>query len=199
MSTHSIATAPVRIKSDPEGSHRVLLGWGYVIFTLLLLALAAYGFDYYRLDPLQRPFSAKHAALRPSGPIGLNLGYLGLAMFFTIFQYPIRRRWQWLAQKGSSKHWLNFHMLLGVMAPFVIAFHSSFKFAGFAGMAFWIMVAVSLSGVIGRYLYSQIPRSLNAAELSRKESQDIQGQLARKLTQQQILPESDLRSLLHLL
>ena len=198
MSTHSIATAPVRIKSDPERSHRVLLGWGYVIFTLVLLALAAYGFDYYRLDPLQRPFSAKHAALRPSGPIGLNLGYLGLAMFFTIFLYPIRRRWQWLAQKGSSKHWLNFHMLLGVMAPFVIAFHSSFKFSGFAGMAFWIMVAVAVSGVVGRYVYGQIPRSLNAAEISSSELEAQHKHLAQRLAKQKVLPVADLQLLLRL-
>ena len=34
---------------------------------------------------------------------------------------------------------------------------------GMAGVAFWIMTAVALSGVVGRYLYAQIPRSLNAA------------------------------------
>src|ERR1700756_1022469 len=112
MSTHSIAAAPAKVHSDPEKTHRVLLAWGYAFFTLLLLALAAYGFDYYQLDPAHRPLSFKHAALKPSGAIGLKLGYLGLAMFFTIFLYPIRRRWQWLSTKGSSAHWLNFHMLL---------------------------------------------------------------------------------------
>jgi hypothetical protein len=59
----------------------------------------------------------------------------------------------------------------------VIALHSSFKFGGIAGMAFWIMTAVTLSGFIGRYLYSQIPRSLNAAELSIKEIQEAEVQL----------------------
>jgi hypothetical protein len=89
-------------------------------------------------------------------------------------------------------------VLLGIAAPFVIAFHSSFKFRGFAGMAFWIMVAVSLSGIIGRYLYSQIPRSLNAAEISRKELQDTQQQLAQSLAGQKLLRTNDLRSLLRL-
>ena len=68
-------------------------------------------------------------------------------------------------------------MVLGTVAPLVIALHSSFKFGGIAGMAFWIMTAVSLSGFIGRYLYSQIPRSINAAELSMKEIQEMEIQL----------------------
>jgi hypothetical protein len=198
MSTHSIARAPVRVQNDPEKAHRILLGWGYVIFTIMLLALAAYGFDYYRLDPVYRPLSTKHAVLKPSGAIGLKLGYLGLAMFFTIFLYPIRRRWQWLSQQGSSAHWLNFHMLLGVMAPFVIAFHSAFKFSGFAGMAFWIMVAVAISGVVGRYVYGQIPRSLNAAEISSSELQNQHTQLAQRLAKQRVLPVGSLHFLLRL-
>src|SRR5205085_5152166 len=61
--------------------------------------------------------------------------------------------------------------------PIVIALHSSFKFGGIAGIAFWIMTAVAVSGFIGRYLYSQIPRSLNAAELSFKEIQAIEAKL----------------------
>jgi hypothetical protein len=44
-------------------------------------------------------------------------------------------------------------------------------------MAFWIMTAVTASGFIGRYLYSQIPRTLNAAELTVKEIQDAEVQL----------------------
>ena len=44
-------------------------------------------------------------------------------------------------------------------------------------MAFWIMTAVTLSGFIGRYLYAQIPRSLNAAELSIKEIQEAEVKL----------------------
>jgi len=43
--------------------------------------------------------------------------------------------------------------------------HSSFKF-GDSRMAFWIMTRSRSAGFVGRYLYAQIPRSLNAAELS---------------------------------
>jgi hypothetical protein len=160
--------------------------------------LTAYGYDYYPLSSAARPFSPKHAVLRPSGAIGLKLGFLGLGMFLAIFVYPLRKKWAWLGRQGSARHWLDFHALLGVSAPFVIAFHSSFKFHGFAGIAFWIMLSVSLSGLIGRYLYSQIPRRVNAAEISLAELQEIQSQLSGQLAQQRLLPQTDLRSLLRL-
>jgi hypothetical protein len=164
----------------------------------LIVGLAVYGFDYYTLGSADRPFSPKHHVLRPSGPIGIKLGFTGLTMFLAIFVYPLRKKWLWLSRQGSSKHWLDIHVLLGLTAPFVIALHASFKFRGFAGMAFWIMVAVSLSGVIGRYLYGQIPRRLNSAEMSVKDLQEIQAGLAEQLKQQRLLPEEGVRSLLRL-
>jgi hypothetical protein len=199
MSTQvTVATAASLQAQDKERGHRRRVIAGYILFITLIVALTVHGFDYYSLGAADRPFSPKHHALRPSGRIGVNLGILGLAMFLVIFVYPLRKRWAWLRLQGNSKHWLDYHVILGIFAPFVIAFHSSFKFAGFAGMAFWIMVAVSLSGVIGRYLYAQIPRSLNAAELTRSDTQALQLKLAAKLAQQKLLPVDDLRSFLRL-
>lgn len=193
----TVSSAVIAI-SNKDRSHRARLIAGWVVAILLVVGLAAYGYDYYTLSSAARPFSPKHAVLRPSGTIGLKLGFLGLAMFLAIFVYPLRKKWGWLGRQGTARHWLDFHVLLGVSAPFVIAFHSSFKFHGFAGIAFWIMLSVSLSGLIGRYLYSQIPRRVNAAEISLTELQDIQTQLSGQLAQQRLLPQVDLRSLLRL-
>ncbi len=203
MSANATATvrlAPATAKPvpDTEKGHRVRLFLGYLIAIALVAGIFAYGFNYYTLDSTERPFSPKHALLKPSGAIGVKLGMLGLGMFLCIFLYPLRKRWAWLGRQGSSRHWLDNHVLLGLAAPFVIALHAAFKFRGFAGIAFWIMVAVSLSGVIGRYLYAQIPRSLTAAELSLKEVQDIQTKLGEQLAEQRVLPQSDLRAVLSL-
>ena len=197
MSATATTATAISIPAKDHG-HRVRLMAGYTVALLLIVALAIYGFDYYTLGSAQRPFSPKHAVLRPSGAIGLKLGFLGLAMFLAIFVYPLRKKWAWLGRQGSARHWLDFHVLLGISAPFVIAFHSSFKFHGFAGIAFWIMLSVSMSGVVGRYLYSQIPRSLNAAEISIGELQDTQVKLSETLAQQRLLPQADLRSLMSL-
>ena len=191
-------TVSLAARKNPDRAHRLRLLAGYFVAISLIAALSIYGFSYYTLGTVDRPFSPKHDLLRPSGGIGLKLGFLGLAMFLVIFLYPLRKRWDWLARQGSSRHWLDFHVLLGLSAPFVIAFHSSFKFGGFAGVAFWIMVAVSLSGIIGRYLYAQIPRNLNTAEISLRELQDRQALLTQELTRQRLLPEADVRALLRL-
>jgi len=194
------AAAPAAIVAagNEQRGHHIRLVAAYVIAISLTVAIVVYGFGYYTLSVADRPFSPKHGMLRPSGVVGLKLGFLGLAMFFTIFLYPLRKRWAWLGRQGSARHWLDFHVLLGLWAPFVIALHSSFKFRGFAGIAFWIMLAVSLSGVIGRYLYAQIPRSLHAAEISRKELQERQEALLAQLRQQKVLPEKGLSLLLKL-
>ena len=198
MSTNAtLATAILPVRNG-ERAHRLRLAFGYFLAIALVVGLLIYGWDYYTLDAASRPFSPKHAILRPSSAIGIRLGFLGFGMFLAIFLYPLRKRWAWLGRQGSSRHWLDIHVLLGLSAPFVIALHSSFKFHGFAGIAFWIMVAVSLSGIIGRYLYAQIPRSLNTAELSLKELQDTREQLARQMSEQRLLKPSDLQALMNL-
>jgi hypothetical protein len=177
MSQSATVQSAILSKDTPEKKHRRRLLAGWIASAVIIGAFAIYGFDYYTLGSNDRPFSPKHALLRPSGPIGVNLGVFGVLMFFVIFLYPLRKRWGWLGRQGNSRHWLDFHVILGTAAPLVIALHSSFKFGGIAGMAFWIMTAVTASGFIGRYLYSQIPRSLNAAELSIKEIQEMEVKL----------------------
>lgn len=192
--TASLAAA----KPDPERGHRWRLGIAAALTLAALVAVAVYGADYYLLESTQRPFSEKHALLKPSGAVGLKLGFCGFLMFIGIFLYPIRKRWPWLARRGSSKHWLDFHVLLGLSAPIVIALHSSFKIRGLAGMAFWIMLAVALSGIVGRYLYAQIPRSLSAAELSLKELKAAQEQITQQLAEQWLFTAGDLAPLFRL-
>ena len=196
--TGRIPTAVAVGTQNADTGHKIRLVIGYIIAIALIVGIMAYGFDYYLAGANDRPFMAKHQLLRPSGRIGVNLGVLGLVMFLVIFLYPLRKRWTWLGRQGVARHWLDFHVLLGLAAPFVIALHASFKFRGFAGIAFWIMVAVSVSGIVGRYLYSQIPRRVNAAELSRKELQELQEKMAEELAGQNLLRESDVRTALRL-
>ena len=200
MSANATATARIADRAKPavdsEKGHRLRMKALYVLAIVTNLAIFFYGFDYYKLAAVDRPFSPKHHMLRPSGPIGLYLGFMGVALFIGIFLYPIRKHWPWLGQIGSTRHWLDIHVLMGLTAPCIIAFHSSLKFKGIAGMAFWIMFAVSASGVVGRYLYAQIPRKVTTAELSMKELQELQENLSQELAAQRLLPEADLRALL---
>lgn len=178
-----------------ERSHRLRLRLAVVMAVIAVTALTAYGWNYYLLNAAERPFSPKHELLKPSGAVAINLGVGGFGMFLVIFLYPLRKRIKWLARVGSAKHWLDFHVILGLTAPVIIAFHASFKFHGIAGIAFWIMLSVALSGVIGRYVYAQIPRSLSSAELSLKELTEAERTLASELSGQSVLSADDLNKL----
>jgi hypothetical protein len=182
-SASSVSTA-ILTRDDAEKGHRTRVFLAWMLALAVVLVIAGYGFNYYSLSAAQRPFSPKHELLRPSGTIGIKLGMLGVLMFFLIYLYPLRKKWGWLGRQGNSRHWLDFHVVLGTTAPIIIAFHSSFKFGNIAGMAFWSMVMVTLSGFVGRYLYAHIPRGLSAAELSMKEIQEKEEALRKELAEQ---------------
>ncbi len=186
MSAEASVRTAILAREDAERGHRTRLLLAWLAAIAVVLVIAGYGFNYYTLSSLNRPYSPKHDLLKPSGAIGIKLGMLGVFLFFLIYLYPLRKKWGWLARQGNSRHWLDFHIVLGTLAPIIIAFHASFKFGNIAGMAFWSMLCVTLSGFVGRYLYAQIPRNLNAAELSLKEMQELENSLREKLAGQKM-------------
>ena len=161
-----------------------------------MAAIAIYGANYYVLPLDERPYSNKYDLLKPGGTIGLKLGVIGTVLFFIIFLYALRKVIPWLGRFGTARHWMDFHVIAGITAPIVIAFHASFKFNGIAGFAFWIMLAVALSGIIGRYLYAKIPRSVNAAELSLAELDSREDELTDALERQLLYRAEDLHGVL---
>ena len=192
------ATSRANAVAPPKGErlHRVLLGVAVVAAAGLVLFLAARGFSYYSLRLEERPLSPLHSQLRSSGTIGLRLGIFSLGLFGVLFLYPLRKRWRWLAGIGVTRRWLNFHILLGITTPCIVTFHTSFKFHGVAGLAYWTMIAVALSGFIGRYVYAKIPRSLNSVELSLAELEAQTAALAGRLMTQSLFRAEDLAPLL---
>ncbi len=186
MSIGATAGTTIFVPENPERGHRTRLLLAWLVALAIVLVIAGYGFNYYTLSAADRPFSPKHDALRPSGPIGIKLGMFGVFLFFLIYLYPLRKRWGWLSRQGNSRHWLDFHVVLGTLAPIIVAFHASFKFGNIAGLAFWSMLTVTLSGFVGRYLYAQIPRNLKNAELTRKEMTDISDAMRNEVSAQNL-------------
>jgi hypothetical protein len=186
MSLGATVGSGALVREDPERGHRMRVMLAWLLALTIVLVIGGYGLNYYTLSAADRPFSPKHQALRPSGPLGIKLGTFGVFLFFLIYLYPLRNKWGWLARQGHSRHWLDFHVVLGTLAPVIVAFHATFKFGNVAGMAFWSMLAVTLSGFVGRYLYAQIPRHLNAAELTMKEMAEIEESMRRELAAQNL-------------
>ncbi len=187
-----VVSSAAQTRHAAEKAHKFRLRVTAVAAVTMIAALTIYGFDYYTLPREMRPFSEKHELLRPSGLIGINLGIFGTVLFFVIFAYALRKVIPWMGRIGTARQWMDFHIIAGVTAPVIIAFHASFKFNNIAGVAFWIMLAVALSGIVGRYLYSQIPRSLNAAEISYNELEAGEDSLTDALRRQSVYTQEKL-------
>lgn len=134
-----------------------------------VVLLSAGGWDYYRTPMRVRAYAPAHRLLRPSGLVGQTLGVAGMAMMTMPLLYALRKKWRRLSRFGSMKRWLDVHIFCGIVGPVLVTFHAAMKFNGLISVAYWSMVAVMLSGFVGRYLYVRIPRSIRGAELSRDE------------------------------
>ena len=97
---------------------------------------------------------------------GHLLGILGfILMLMTEVLYSIRKRSR-RARWGSMENWLKFHIFTGLVGPYMVLLHSSWKFNGLAGAVTLLTIIIVISGFIGRYIYTRIPRSLTPAEMA---------------------------------
>jgi len=132
-------------------------------------ACTLFGLPYYMLGQAARVRADLHPWLKPSGPVGLGFGIAGFAMFLFMWLYPLRKSFKWLAWTGPIGTWLRVHSVTGLLVPLVVAVHAGWRFDGLIGLGYVSMFIVSLSGLIGRYLYTHIPRSRDGAELTAEE------------------------------
>jgi hypothetical protein len=140
------------------------------IVVLTTIYLGYKGYSYYSTPLEERFYHPDHENFKAGGLYGHGLGIVGtFLILFGVVMYIVRKRSKSLARFGRLKYWLEFHIFLCSWGPVMILFHTSFKFGGIVSIAFWSMVAVVLSGVIGRYIYIQIPRSIEGRELSLNE------------------------------
>lgn len=145
---------------------------------------------YYQTPISERFFHSDYESLKPSGIIGHGLGILGsAAMIIGVSIYMLRKRWRKLSRLGLLKHWLEFHIFLCSLGPIMVLFHTSFKFGGIVSISFWSMVAVFLSGIIGRFIYIQIPRTIEGRELSLHEVSEMKNKASNSLTESKFLNE----------
>ncbi len=149
---------------------------------LIAVAIFIYGREYYLLPDKERFFSKLHPLLKPGGLIGHGLGILGSLMIVVgVFSYMAKKRIKRFAYKGSLKPWLTFHIYMCVLGPVLILFHTSFKFGGIVSVSFWSMVAVVISGFVGRFIYLHLPRNVEGKELSKAEAEKLYSDLVNKL------------------
>ncbi len=93
---------------------------------------------------------------------GYWIGVVGAVMMLLLFTYPLRKHFKFARGWGNIKGWFWLHMALGVLGPLLILLHSTFRLGSLnASVAFYSMIIVALSGVIGRFLLSRVSRGLH--------------------------------------
>jgi hypothetical protein len=135
----------------------------------VLVAVNLAGLPYYLLPMGGRVRSPLHAWYKPSGYIGQSAGIIALVIFLFLWLYPLRKKFRWLAWTGAIGRWLDVHVTVALTLPLLLAIHAAWRFEGLIGLGYASILVVCASGVVGRYLYTRIPRSRNGIELSIEE------------------------------
>ena len=130
-----------------------------------------------------------------SGFFGHALGVIGFVlMIMTEILYSLRKRYQF-ARWGKLQHWLSFHIITGIIGPYLVLLHTSWKFNGLAGILMLFTIIIVASGFVGRYFYTALPRSagaiLEAEQINRQIHAIEQEIFARESSPQEIFPLSD--------
>lgn len=99
--------------------------------------------------------------------LGYNLGLVGALMMLALLGYPLRKRFRFLSFAGRINRWFSLHMVLGVAGPVLILLHCTLRWRSLnAAIAFWCMVIVASSGLLGRYLYRRLHQGLYGRQLN---------------------------------
>jgi thioredoxin reductase/Pyruvate/2-oxoacid:ferredoxin oxidoreductase delta subunit len=173
-----------RILSEEASEERQRVRLGTALFVLGVLILAGLWFagrSYYGLSPAARAQSPLHKALRSGGLWGHGVGVVATIVMLSNFLLPLRKHWRRMKGRKPIRHWLTFHVFVGIMSPLVILFHAAFGMNNMvATLCYSSLVCVVGTGLLGRFLYGLVPvtgdRYLEITELKSRMEQ-IQGSL----------------------
>ncbi len=121
------------------------------------------------------------AVYRPYAPgsdFGYYLGLVGGSMMLSLFIYPIRKYWKPLQNFGTLRAWFAIHLVFGICGPILILFHAAFQTRSVNGrVAFWSMIVVVISGIIGKFIYVHVYENLDGSSARLR---DVELQLSGK-------------------
>ena len=112
--------------------------------------------------------------------LGYNLGLAGGLMMLILLLYPLRKRVKLFQKMGVLPTWFKWHMVLGILGPLTIIFHSTYHVyipyihpngSPNAAVAMLCMLLVSGSGTFGRFFYTKIHHGLYGRQATLNELQ----------------------------
>ena len=109
----------------------------------------------------------------PAGELfGHSMGIVGfIFMLMTETLYSLRKRSR-SVKWGRMSTWLQLHIFTGLVGPYMVLLHSSWKFNGIAGVTTLLTIIIVFSGFIGRYIFTRIPRTMDGLEIEGTLSQE---------------------------
>jgi len=114
-------------------------------------------FHLMRLEGTEAALAAMNVSYLAGSKLALTCGYLGTALMVLSMAYLLQRRFGWFYKTATNQFWLDVHLMTGTVGPLFIVLHSALRLTTWVSIPFWSMVAVVISGVLGRYLYTLVP------------------------------------------
>lgn len=115
----------------------------------------------------------------PSDPLSVWLGTLGLLSMIVMLVYSVARRVKFLRDVARLSAWLHLHIFLGLQGFVFVVFHSLPMFSNSRFMwlnpgvvNFLAVCVVIASGVFGRWLFAQVPKTLGGRHMEGKDIED---------------------------
>jgi len=148
--SHPRRRAAVSARTFSHYFTKPLLGLGPLLFGAVVLT-ALYGGWVYREDEY----------VRADTGLGYWLGIAGTTMMAVLLLYPVRKHARSFRNFGKVPAWFKSHMILGIIGPMLIIFHSNYRIHSLnAAVALFFMLTIVVSGIVGRYLFSKIHEGL---------------------------------------
>lgn len=168
-STATARTVDVRRlwKRYGGGALVILLTLGIVLFYMYVPVTTAR-----TISNLLRPY-------RSSEDTDPTIAYAGLTLVVMAQGYTLVKRVgipAYIRKLGGSGRWLTAHIGLSLGGLIGILIHAGFPFQfpyrslaifGYAGLATWLLILTTMSGVFGRYLYRHLPAMKRAFSIWR--------------------------------
>ncbi len=149
-------------RNIPAASDRILQSALRIVLTVLACILIVIGWKVW----VTKPYEA-------GSTLGYNLGLSGGLAILSLLVYPMRKRFKILRRMGAMLAWFRYHIVVGIGGPVLILFHSTFHTKSMnASVAFYAMLLVVASGIVGRFVYRRVHHGLHGSILTLSVAED---------------------------
>jgi len=112
----------------------------------------------------------------PGSDLGYYMGLVGAILMAFLLLYPLRKYARFLRRAFGMRLWFKLHIFLGILGPLLVIYHSTLKLNSFnASVAFYSMLLVVGSGIVGRFIYTKVHHGLSGRQVTLRDRQEQLG------------------------